>query len=320
MINAGERILELLHEKNMSQYMLAKKTGIPCSSINTLIRKNHSPTLSYLERICEGLGVTIGYFMKENCEDADFHKCTNGAGTCGSIKHTGSNKHRRGINSHGNKNGTVNCRKKAVRYDNGPSDDLKMSKSRNRKIFITEEAVKKVPKINYKGIPRTECDIILEFARNTLKIAKEKNNSDEVAITYNMDSKNQDIKERIGVALGAEHNVDLAADTDSYHILCNSRKNTVVVLHNHPSLSNISLTDIKFFINYESVKMMVVVTNYGGIFYVVKTEKYDKGKSVKLLNEAISLHNKAKNVKEMRKANDYFIKKCYNAGIVYDYK
>ena len=46
MINAGERIMEILNEKNMTQYMLAKKIGMTPSSINTIIRKGCSPKLS----------------------------------------------------------------------------------------------------------------------------------------------------------------------------------------------------------------------------------------------------------------------------------
>ena len=54
--------------------------------------------------------------------------------------------------------------------------------------MITDEAIRKVPRIQYKNIPEKEYDTIQELARNVLLISKNKNNSNEVAITYGMDS------------------------------------------------------------------------------------------------------------------------------------
>ena len=87
------------------------------------------------------------------------------------------------------------------------------------------------------------------------------------------------------------------------------------MLHNHPSLSAFSLSDIQFLLRYETVKLMVVVTNLGNVSYLVKNSKYDFEKAVVLFNEAIDLNNKAKNLQE---AADYFLKSCYNVGINYE--
>ena len=57
---------------------------------------------------------------------------------------------------------------------------------------------------------------------------------------------------------------------------------------------------------------MVVVTNLGNVSYLVKNSKYDFEKAVVLLNEAIDLNNKAKNIKDLQEAADYFLKSCYN--------
>ena len=84
-----------------------------------------------------------------------------------------------------------------------------------------------------------------------------------------------------------------------------------MVLHNHPSLSAFSLSDIQFL-------LMVVVTNLGNVSYLVKNSKYDFEKAVVLLNEAIDLNNKAKNIKDLQEAADYFLKSCYNVGINYE--
>lgn len=67
-----------------------------------------------------------------------------------------------------------------------------------------------------------------------------------------------------------------------------------------------------------TVKLMVVVTNLGSVSYLVKNSKYDFEKSVVLLNEAIDLNNKAKNIKDLQEAADYFLKNCYNVDINYE--
>lgn len=103
-----------------------------------------------------------------------------------------------------------------------------------------------------------------------------------------------------------------------YHLIRASRDCVVLVLHNHPSLSAFSLSDIQFLLRYETVKLMVVVTNLGNVSYLVKNSKYDFEKAVIWFNEAIDLNNKAKNIKDLQEAADYFLKSCYNVGINYE--
>ncbi len=199
-------------------------------------------------------------------------------------------------------------------------NDLEMAKKRNHKIMITDEAINKVPRVQYKEIPETEYDNLLELARQVLQISKNENDSNEVAVTYSLESVQLIEKgERyLGIALGAEHDVDPLSDSTSYHLIRASRDCVVLVLHNHPSLSAFSLSDIQFLLKYETVKLMVVVTNLGSVSYLVKNSKYDFEKSVVLLNEAIDLNNKAKNIKDLQEAADYFLKNCYNVGINYE--
>lgn len=200
------------------------------------------------------------------------------------------------------------------------SNDLEMAKKRDHKIMITDEAINKVPYVQYKEISETEYDNLQELARQVLKISKEENDSNEVAVTYSLDSTSLIEKgERyLGIALGTEHDVDPLSDATSYHLIRASRDCVVLILHNHPSLSAFSLSDIQFLLRYETVKMIVVVTNLGSVSYLVKNNKYDFEKSVILLNEAVDLSNKAKNVKDLQKAADYFLKNCYNTGINYE--
>ena len=199
-------------------------------------------------------------------------------------------------------------------------NDIEMAKKRDRKIMITNEAIKKVPRIKYKNIPESEYNTIQELARNVLRISKNENNSNEVAITYGMDSveRIQKGEEYIGVALGSEHGVDPISNTTAYHLVSSTEDCIVIVLHNHPSLSDFSLSDVQFLLRYTSVKMMVVVTNLGSISYLVKGKGYAYDKAVALFNEAVSSNNEAKDLKGLKKAADHFLKNCYMVGIDYD--
>lgn len=199
-------------------------------------------------------------------------------------------------------------------------NDLEMAKKRDHKIMITDEAINKVPRVQYKEISETEYDNLRELARQVLQISKDENDSNEVAVTYSLESARLIEKgERyIGISLGAEHGVDPMSDTTSYHLIRASRDCVVLVLHNHPSLSAFSLSDIQFLLTYDTGKLMVVVTNLGSVSYLVKNGKYDFEKAVDLLNEAIDLNNKAQKLKYLQDAADYFLKNCYNVGINYE--
>lgn len=61
----------------------------------------------------------------------------------------------------------------------------------------------------------------------------------------------------------------------------------------------------EFVIRCVSVKMMVVVTNLGSIFYLVKGKRYVYDKAVALFNEAVGLNNEAKRLKDQLKAVEW---------------
>lgn len=199
-------------------------------------------------------------------------------------------------------------------------NDLEMAKKRDHKIMITDEAINKVPRIKYREIPESEYDNLWELAKSVLKIAKEENDSNEVAVTYSLNSVKliEQGEKYIGIALGTEHEVDPLSNTTAYHLISTAGECVVIVLHNHPSLSDFSLSDIQFLLRYDTVKMMVVVTNLGGISYLVKNEKYDFENAIILFNEAVDKNNKANSLKDLQDAADYFLKKSYNIGINYD--
>ena len=177
----------------------------------------------------------------------------------------------------------------------------------------------KVPFVRYREIPEDEYEIIYQLVKQVLKLSKDENNSDEVAITYSIDAEKALANENVvGIQFGDEHSVNPLADALTYHLIMSSRECMVVSMHNHPSLSLISATDIRFFLQYGSIRLLIVVTNLGSISYMVKGKNFDYNKSVVLLNETIQRYNAASDLKGYQEATKFFISNCYQAGIIYE--
>ena len=62
----ANRIKELCDKKQMSMYALSKKTGISQSSLSNLMRRGSIPTFYTLNRICEGLVITLPQFFSDD--------------------------------------------------------------------------------------------------------------------------------------------------------------------------------------------------------------------------------------------------------------
>lgn len=59
----AHRIKELCDKKQMTMYALSKKTGISQSSLSNLMKRGSTPTFYTLDRICDGLGITLPQFF-----------------------------------------------------------------------------------------------------------------------------------------------------------------------------------------------------------------------------------------------------------------
>ena len=61
-----ERILEERKKRNWSEYQLAQNSGITQSTISTWYRKHMQPSISSLEKICSGFGITLAEFFSNS--------------------------------------------------------------------------------------------------------------------------------------------------------------------------------------------------------------------------------------------------------------
>ena len=63
----GERILKLCKDRNLTVNKLATISGITQSTLNNIVsRRNHSTTVSTIQKICDGLEITITEFFTDD--------------------------------------------------------------------------------------------------------------------------------------------------------------------------------------------------------------------------------------------------------------
>ena len=97
---------------------------------------------------------------------------------------------------------------------------LEMARKRDRKVMITKEAIEKVPYIRYREIPEEHYEVLHTLAREVLLASRDRNGSNEVAITYRLDSREllEQGQQYIGIAYGDEHSVTVKAVVGGYAI------------------------------------------------------------------------------------------------------
>ena len=61
------RILQLCEERNLSVNKLSSISGVTQSTVNNIISgRNNSTTVSTLQKLCDGLGITIQNFFQSD--------------------------------------------------------------------------------------------------------------------------------------------------------------------------------------------------------------------------------------------------------------
>lgn len=192
----------------------------------------------------------------------------------------------------------------AARKEQWENEVLKQ-KNRGKKVIITEQAIDKVNEINPKGFTSDNNKFIKEVHRDLLKVAKEENNSNEVACVVDLiaNKKTKFIK-------GERHEVDIYSDSDMFHLLHSAKDNSLVLCHNHPGLTDFSANDIGVFMRHDTIKTMTIVTNQGHVQYISKGEHFDYNGTVELMKDCQEICGN-----NIDKSIDLFLKKCYSVGI-----
>ena len=203
---------------------------------------------------------------------------------------------------------------------NGLDEGTLEPNKRDHKVEITDVAISKVPFIRYREIPEEHYETLQELARMVLEYSRANNDCNETAITYSLDDPEgfTDDAGSLTISYGDGHEVEPFTNAEAFHLMCTASGCVIIVLHNHPSLSKVSLTDVTFLLAHKAVKMVVVVTNRGGINYIVKQDSYNRMNAMKLYKEAAEKNDKANNLKERLEAADYFLNNCYKCGLIFE--
>jgi toxin-antitoxin system, antitoxin component, xre family len=64
-MDTHERLRQLLNERGWSEYKLAKRCGLSESTVANIFRRNTVPSITTLETICSGFGITMSQFFAE---------------------------------------------------------------------------------------------------------------------------------------------------------------------------------------------------------------------------------------------------------------
>ena len=59
------KITQLREERNWSEYQLAERSGLTQSTISSWYRKNMTPSIPSLSKICDAFGITLSQFFLE---------------------------------------------------------------------------------------------------------------------------------------------------------------------------------------------------------------------------------------------------------------
>lgn len=59
------RLNELLQERGWTEYRLAKECGIAQSTVGNIFRRSTEPTLSTLQTLCKGFGISLSQFFAD---------------------------------------------------------------------------------------------------------------------------------------------------------------------------------------------------------------------------------------------------------------
>lgn len=177
-------------------------------------------------------------------------------------------------------------------------------KNRGKKVYITDIAVEKVPKVSFGGISDEMAGTVQQAHKDMLRFAKEQNDSNEVAGLLDLNT-----GERLPFVKGDSVSVNLEADADSYHWLRTKPDKSLLLLHNHPGQSYYSMQDVAEFLRNDSIHSISIVTNQGKVWTLSKGDTYDRTKAFKMLSEL------ANNSNDWDKNIDIFIRNRYSYGV-----
>ncbi|WP_233554932.1 hypothetical protein [Atopobacter sp. AH10] len=181
--------------------------------------------------------------------------------------------------------------------------NLEMAKKRGKKIYITDQAIEKVPFVEIPGYSQEENKRIQEAHKVLLRDAQQNNQSNEV---MHITTEGKPV-----VVYGDQVSVDINKSVQARYLINSATDRSLTILHNHPGGSSFSKNDINMFFSTSSVKTLTIVTNQGRVMYLTKKSMYDIHKAIHITKDHKEKYGNIENDIER------LIKNLYHAGISY---
>lgn len=68
MIDVRTRLKQLMDERGLNLYSLAKRSGLSWNTIKNIFVRSTNPTVTTLSMICDGLGISLAQFFEDGGE------------------------------------------------------------------------------------------------------------------------------------------------------------------------------------------------------------------------------------------------------------
>lgn len=206
----------------------------------------------------------------------------------------------------------------AKRVDNSRKSDimnigsdgvLEQAKTRDKKIAITDMAIEKV---NAPDIPHFSLEQNRKFKelnKELLRIAKLKNDSNEVAILFDS------ISLTYHTSFGGVSSVNILDNPMAKDMIRNAGEKSLFLLHNHPSTKIFSYTDIGVLLTNDSYGGMTAVANNGVVSAIYKTSRYDRTLALKAIKSIRTNYPKVLSGSDDIEIVKHFLKVSKRCGI-----
>ena len=70
MIDIGERLQQLMDERGLNMYSLAKRSGLSWNTLKNFYSRQSKPTVTTISMLCDGLAITLSQFFEEESDNA----------------------------------------------------------------------------------------------------------------------------------------------------------------------------------------------------------------------------------------------------------
>lgn len=163
---------------------------------------------------------------------------------------------------------------------NKTKDDLESILKQDATEYFSNKNVKIFLK-DFDSEERKVLNYILKLQIDIVKKVKNK----EIALVYDKKGYVNQEKQWIFSVEGKSDSLvlDLATDTDIFHLLQPYADAILIVSHNHPNNKTFSLTDIETFLSEQNIKTIIAVTNKS--IFILNKYKFNKSKYLSIKNE-----------------------------------